>query len=268
MRKRLVVAVAAAVVAALTVAGMAIAENTYTVHVASTKPAKPGGTPSKPKPVQVNFGFQVGDTDPTLRGTPIEKYAIGSEGLMAFPKAFPKCSLTNIQSTDHATKCRRAKVGQGIVKNASGSPTDRKLSSSLPCNLRIILYNYGGGMALRLDGDPPTVPNFDSDEIGCVIPVHAVIKGRFKTRKIGGLKSSDYVFTVPQNLLHPGGLDNSQRVSVNKVFKKVARTRIKGKRRKVGFYSSIGCKGNRRTVEVTFTDEDGRVFKARRTGTC
>ena len=88
------------------------------------------------------------------------------------------------------------------------------------------------------------------------------------TTKIGGLPASDLRFTVPAELLHPSGLDTTVRNTVSKILKKTATKKIGGKKRKVGFYSKIGCKGGKRTIQATFIDEQGDTFKATKEKKC
>ena len=59
--RKLWIAVAAGVVAALAVAGIASAVNTYEVHIASGSPNGKGSA-AKPVPSKLNFGYRVGDT--------------------------------------------------------------------------------------------------------------------------------------------------------------------------------------------------------------
>jgi hypothetical protein len=251
MRKVLVAALA--VVALAAVAGVAVAANTYTLHKASTN-AKGKGSKAKPIPTNLVFGFRVGETDPSKRATVIEKYAIGAEGLLANTKVKPKCPFTDLDNLSGVpAKCNKALVGKGIVKNAAGPSNDQSLSVSAACNLRLRLYNIGTGMAIRLDsnGQPPP-PSFDSNIIGCPLPIATSIKAKFVTTKIAGVTGSDLRFTVPQNLKHPvTGVDNSIRESVSTIA--LAKKKINGKT--VGFYSKIGCKGAKRTVRATFTTE-------------
>ena len=144
------------------------------------------------------------------------------------------------------------------MKNGAG-PTvpgpggERALSDSSPCNLRLRLYNDGDGMTLRLDSDGrPVPPSFESDEVGCVLPIATAINGKFVKRKIGGVTSSDFVFTVPQNLKHPlSGIDNSVRRSDNVI--KLKSKKVKGQKR--GFYEKVGCKGGKRLIRATFITE-------------
>jgi hypothetical protein len=70
-------------------------------------------------------------------------------------------------------------------------------------------------------------------------------------------KSDELRFTVPQSLLPPGGLDRVVQFVESQVRKRTAMKRIGGRNRRVGFYSSVGCKGNQRSIQVTFIDESG-----------
>jgi hypothetical protein len=265
MRKLLIAALALAGVIA--VAGVALAQNVYETHVAGGRPIAKG-TPKKPVPVSVDFGFRVTETDPTKRATPIETYAIGSEGLVANPRYFPSCTFSQVQSGP-APACRKALVGDGIVKAASGSSNNQALAASLPCNQRLRLYNIGDGMAIRLDTDPPQPPDFDTDQIGCPLQIHDAIRGRFVRTRIAGHPASDFRFSVPPNLLHPvTGLDTSVRESVSNLPRRFKTARVKGKRRRVGFYEVVGCTGNRRTAQTTYTSETGQVTRSTATSRC
>ena len=249
MRKVLVAALALVALAA--VASVAFAANTYTLHKASTS-AKGKGSLAKPKPTNLTFGFRVGETDPSKRATVIEKYAIGAEGLLANTRVKPRCAFTDIDNPVVPARCTKALVGKGIVKNAAGPSDDQRLSQSLPCNLRLRLYNIGTGMAIRLDGKPPFPTSFESNVIGCPLPIATAIKAKFVRTRIAGVVGSDLRFTVPQNLKHPvTGVDNSIRESVSTIAR--AEKTINGKR--WGFYSKVGCKGTRRTVRAAFTTE-------------
>jgi hypothetical protein len=266
-----------AVVAVLAVASVALATNVYTVHLGSTT-VRGKGSPTKPIPTGLKFGFKVEDSDPTKRATVIERYAIGSEGLVTNPKLFPKCNFTQLDDATVPASCKKALVGSGLVKNAAG-PSEatpgpggpRALSDSTPCNLELRLYNDGDGMTLRLDsnGAPPPA-DFESDTVGCLLPIATAINGKFVKRKIGGVTSSDFVFTVPQNLKHPlSGVDNSVRRSDNLI--KLRSKKVNGKPR--GFYEKIGCKGPKREVRATFITEatatqPSQKFTARKQSRC
>jgi hypothetical protein len=80
--------------------------------------------------------------------------------------------------------------------------------------------------------------------------------------------SDELQFTVPQSLLHPSGLDTVVQ-DVTSAIKKIVRTkRIAGKNRKVGFYSAVGCKGNQRSIQVTFISESGQRTPKTRNKPC
>jgi hypothetical protein len=263
--RKLWMAVAGAVVLAIAVAGIAGAVNTYEVHLANSK-AKGKGSPAKPSPARLQFGYRVGDTE-NLRPFVVREYRIAAEGLQSFPDARPKCTFeqasdpTVTDPSDLSPACRRAFVGGGTIQNEAGAPPDR--SQKLPCNVKLTLINIStgdprypqtvrqvrrnGGMAIRIDGGPPS----------CPIEVHDALAAPFYDVRIQGVSSAELRFIVPDTLAHPGGLDNSVREVTSTVQRKTGRVRIRGERRTVGFYSSVGRKGRTRTVRVTFIDESG-----------
>jgi hypothetical protein len=282
MRKLFIPALVA--LAALAVAGLAYAANVYTVD-GSTRPGGKG-TPAKPLPVSLNFSYTVADTDPANRGIPVEKYFIGAEGLVTYPEAFPTCSggASGANNPDFAAAqraCRRARVGGGIIKALVGSRNTPTASAN--CVLNLNLYNlkpgsYGdfgrvgrnGGLAIRIDGDPPPPPSIDDQYKGqCLAAQHASILATYHTVKIKGVTADELRFTVPPELLHPAqGLDVTVREVASAIIKKTAKKVIKGARRTVGFYSSVGCKGGRRSIQVTFVSETGQRTPITKDGRC
>jgi hypothetical protein len=271
MRKLLIPALAAAV--ALAVAGIAFAANVYTVD-GNTKPHGKGSA-AKPLPVSLEFDYTVADSNPANRGIPVNKYFIGAEGLITTPKAFPTCSggesaANNPDQAAAAKACKKARVGGGVIKaliGARGTPT-----ASANCVLNLNLYNlkpgnYGefgkvgkaGGLAIRIDADTPAPPSLDDKYKGmCLAAQHASILATYHRVKIKGVTSDELRFTVPSELLHPGGLDVTVRDVKSKILKKVAKVKVHGKKRKVGFYSAVGCKGGKRSIQVTFVSETGQ----------
>ena len=242
-----------ALVAVVAVASVAIAANTYKVHVASTS-KKGKGSKKNPIPTGLRLGFQVAETDPSKRATVIEKYSLGAEGLVTNTKAVPKCAFGDLDNQEGVpAKCNKALVGRGLVKNAAGPSSDQSLQRSSPCNLQLRLYNTGRGMAIRLDSNgEPQPDSFESDEVGCLLPIGTAIDARFVKTRIAGVAASDLRFTVPQNLKHPvAGVDNSIRETVSMVLFKTKM--IRGER--VGYYNKVGCKGGKRTTRATFTTE-------------
>jgi hypothetical protein len=285
MRKFCIAAVAA--VSVLAVAAVAYAANVYTVD-GGTKP-RGKGTATKPLPVSLNFDFSVRDENPANRGTPVEKYFIGAEGLVTYPEEFPNCPYStatgggaNAQDASVAKRaCRKARVGGGIIKAYAGPSQDQ--TAKLNCVLELNLYNlkpgnYGirgkvskkhGALGIRIDAEQANIPNLNDEHKGkCVAPQNEAILAPYKPVKIKGVRSDELQFTVPQSLLHPSGLDTVVQNVESAVKKMTARKRIAGKNRKVGFYSAIGCKGNQRSIQVTFISESGQRTPLTKNGPC
>jgi hypothetical protein len=275
MRKLLFATVAA--VAVLAVAAVAYAANVYTVD-GGTKP-RGKGTASKPLPVSLEFDYTVRDENPNFRGTPVEKYFIGAEGLVTYPEEFPSCPYStpsgggaNAQQKSVAKQaCRKARVGGGIIKAYAGASQDQ--TQKLNCVLELNLYNlkpgnYGtrgkvsrkhGTLGIRIDAVQAFIPSLDDQYKGqCATAQNEAILAPYKPVRIKGVRSDELQFTVPQSLLHPSGLDTVVQFVESAVKKKVARKRIRGKNRRVGFYSAVGCKGNKRSIQVTFISESGQ----------
>ena len=270
MRKLSIAAMTA--IAVLALAGVALAANVYTVD-GSTKPGGKG-TKSKPVPIELKFDFQVESDDPTIRGTPIEQYAIGSEGLVTYPEAFKTCTFSQANRDGSiAPQCKKAKVGSGLVQNVVGpaaSPTVK-----LFCNLKLGLYNISGagkngGMAIRLDGDPkePPLQNPNDKTINCPTPIHGAIKAKFVLTKIGGLPADDLRFTVPTELLHPS-------VSTTPCATRCRRSRRRRPRRRSAARAGRSASTRRSdarvasaTIQATFIDEQGDTFKATKEKKC
>ena len=124
-----------------------------------------------------------------------------------------------------------------------------------------------GGMAIRLDADTkqPFLTDPDDRTINCPVPIHVAIEARFVPVRIAGARASELRFTVPPDLLHPTGLDATVRNTESHIARRVSKKTVKiaGQARKVGFYSAIACKGPKRTIQATFTAEDGKKSVAR-----
>ena len=274
MRKLLIPALAAVI--AIAVASVAFAANVYTVD-GDTKP-RAKGTAKKPVPVSLDFSYTVADDNPANRGIPVQQYRIGAEGLVTYPAAFPSCSggtsgANNPDQAGAARACKKAKVGGGTIKALVGARAAPTASQNCVINLSLFNLkpgNYGdagkigktGGLAIRLDADPPAPPSLDDQYKGqCLAAQHAAILAPYKTVKIKGVKSSELRFTVPPELLHPAqGLDVTVRDVTSSIKRIVSKGKVKvaGKKRKVGFYSAIGCKGGKRSIQVTFVSETGQ----------
>jgi hypothetical protein len=258
--RKLWIAAIAAMVAAVSVAGMAYAVNTYEVDIASGGPTNKPGSAAKPGPAFLNFGYEVGDTE-NLRPSVIKQYFIASEGIKYFPKARPTCTFAQAdQAPAYNRKCKAAVVGNGTIANAFGPATDRTAKAG--CDVKLTLINISNGpgvtkkrgaMAIRIDTDPPA----------CPLAIHGALAAPIFDVKIEGIPSSELRFTVPDNLRHPApGVDNSVIDVTSHVLKKTGKVKVKGKTRTVGFASAVGRKGSKRTVRVTFVDETGHKATA------
>lgn len=254
-----------ATAAVLVLAGAAGAANEYAIPRVGVLPSGKGSA-ARPLPVGVLFGLRVSEDDPALRPAPIESYALAAEGLVVRPGSFPSCSLRKLgRRRGVPRECGRAKVGGGLVRGAAGLAEEQTLEGSVPCNLRLRVYNTGAGMALRLDGQPPVPPGLGSKRLGCVVPVHLAIRVRTVTTRIDGVRSSELRYTLPDLLLHPlDGWDASLRLVEVRLDRKLAG---KGRRTR-GFYSALGCSGAERTVRVVFVDPGGGRAEATRAAAC
>ena len=73
---------------------------------------------------------------------------------------------------------------------------------------------------------------------------------------LGGRNADVYVWELKKDI------DGSVRESVSHLPRRVTTKRVRGKRVKVGFYEAVGCTGNRRTAQTTYTSETGQVTKS------
>jgi hypothetical protein len=275
---------AVAAVSVLAVAAVAYAANVYTVDGSTSPRGK--GTPSRPLPVSLNFDYTVADENPAFRGTPVEKYFIGAEGLVTYPEEFPTCSggTDGANNQDLATVkrvCKRARVGGGIIKAYAGPAPDQTVK--LNCVLELNLYNiepgnYGprgrvsrkhGALGIRIDGVQASIPNLNDEHKGkCATAQNEAIIAPYKPVRIKGVMSDELQFTVPESLLHPAGLDTVVQNVESAVRKRTAMKRVRGKNRRIGFYSAVGCKGNQRSIQVTFISESGQRTPVTKNSRC
>jgi hypothetical protein len=249
----------------LVVAGAALAANRYSVGRVAISP--PGdGSAARPLPVRVLFGLTAGEENRALRAAPVRSYSLVAEGVVAATRQFARCSLRQVSRRRGVPRgCAKAQVGSGLARGAAGLVEDRTLEGSVACNLRLRLYNIGGGMALRLDGEPPVPPKLGSKRLGCPVPVHLAIRVRTVATRIDGVRSTELRFTLPDLLLHPlDGWEASLRIVGIDIERKVAA----GEGRRPGFLSEVGCSGRERTVRVAFVELEGGRSEATRTTPC
>ena len=271
--RKLWIGVAGALVISIAVAGIASATNIYAVPKSLIGVKASGkGSPKKPVPAQLKFGYTVGDTE-NLRPEVVREYRIAAEGLQSYPKSQPTCTWEQANKPikiDNA--CKKAIVGKGTIDNLAGARTNasgqRDRTQKTPCAVKLTQINISsgdprypktvsqvkkrGGMAIRIDTDPPA----------CPIPVHTSLAAPFYDVKLDGISTAELRFSVPDTLAHPGGLDNAVVKVTTTINKETGKAKVKGEERTVGFYSAVGRKGKTRTVRVTFIDESGAKFTA------
>jgi len=272
MRKLSIAALTA--LAVLAAAGTALAVNQYDLTNGSTGPRGKGSS-SKPVPKRVSFDFTVKDSAGP-RGAPVRKYRIGFQGLTTkYADRFPRCRFGQTDNDEPLAavlrRCRRAKIGEGRIESlvTLDENADDPNDVFAYCNLELTLFNVVGGISIRVDADNTTQPSSQDGPFGCLVNTHRAIKGKFTTRRIAGVPSSSLDFTVPLELRHNAGFTLTIARAQSDVVRKVKRVRIKGKRRKVGIFSAIGCgKRNKRIVRVTFEDENGVSSDESSSGRC
>ena len=274
MRKLLIAVIA--VVTALAVAGIAMAANVYDLTESSTF-KKGKGSPSNPVPKGISFDYTVKDSAGP-RGAPVKTYKIQFQGLTTkYQNKFPQCSFGR-REPECAARHRHAEVRQGEGRRRPhreprglrlGSPRRQGPNDvDLYANLQLTLFNIAGGLAIRLDADQPA-PTSQNGPFGGPVPTHQAINARHKSVKINGIKSSSLEFDVPEELRHNNGLTITVARTASTIDRKVKKVKIKGKTRKVGVYSAIGCAENgKRIVRVTFVDETDQSSIAKGAGPC
>lgn len=272
MRK--VVAAALTVAVVLVAAGVAYGVNVYELTKSSTFPAGVG-KPSAPIPKGVSFDYTVKDSNGP-RGAPVSRYKIAFQGLTSkYAGNFKRCAFGDTDDdAPLATilqRCRAAVVGEGRVETlVTGDNTASDPNSVLfYCNLKLTLINIPGGISLRLDADNLTLPTSQDGPIGCIVNTHRAIQAKYVNKRIGGVPSTSLEFNVPEDLRHNAGFTLTVARTTSTINRRITRARVGGVRRRVGFYSAIGCgRGNKRIVQVTFVDETGQSSNERGSARC
>jgi hypothetical protein len=154
-----------------------------------------------------------------LQPAAVKRYTIGFGGLRSNGDKFAKGAL----------------VGSGTINNYVYLSNDPSGTGGFPCAKQLKIYNAGRNKAtLIITGDPAKCGG-----VGTLPEIPA----KFVPFKGGGTALQ---FDVPNNILHPiAGLTVAVR-SVESTLKK-------------GFLTSVGYKGAKRPVAVTFLTEDGQT---------
>ncbi len=227
--------------------------NTYTV-TGAIKGGK-GATKKAQKPVSVIFNYTVGEESGN-RPSPVTKYSILFGGLVVNTGVAPGCDVAKLNASTNTAGlgvCPKGSlVGFGSIDNHVGSSEDIT-KQDITCYLDLTTVNGSqkGHMLLWLQSrDTATDPTKK-----CVISVHQAIDAKFVKKSSG----TALEFSVPPNLLHPGGvgvLDNAV-VNVGSTIKKISK-KIGGK--KVGYFSAYSCAKTQK-VSVAFTQESDNSTK-------
>ena len=223
---------AIAVTALFGVVAIAQASNTYQVTVAKVSPSK-AGTALKPKPITINFGYQVGETNnnrPSVTTDYVIAFGKQIKSHRSFFKGSKVCTVSQAgYSSGQPPKCpATAKAGAGSIQNFAGNTTDP--TSKIPCNLGLTLYV----------GDGKTVPAAANDGIAvkndlvlaikrvnvsdCALAVDAALPAGFVTTT-NGTALKFHVKKTPFQQPLPG-VDNSV-INVTSSVGKTTRVRQK-----------------------------------------
>ena len=252
-----------AVLALLAMSALAYAQvaqdNVYAVS-GKVAPSK-SGTPKKPTPVGLSFGFTVNEAN-GRRPASIQKYAIKFDGLVANTNKFPTCTFTQINSAGNPNACKSGSlVGEGVIKAKAGNQANPD-DQSVNCSQRLRVYNGGKNkLVLFINGSPTeTNPDYQCDvEIAKPIDASLVRSGSGKNL------ATSLNFTLPPELINNLGLA----IAVKDVRSTIKKLTKKTSVRTYGFFESVGgCKQSKRAITVTFTDTQGLSEKSQRTVAC
>ncbi len=276
MRKIAMIAVA--VTALFGVVAIAQASNTYTVTVAKVSPSK-AGTALKPKPITINFGYQVGETGgnrPSVTTDYVIAFGKQIKSHRSFFKGNKVCTVAQAgYSTGQPPTCpATAKAGAGSINNLAGNATDP--TSKIPCNLGLTLF-VGDGKAVPAAANDGIAVKNDLvlaikrvNVADCALAVDAALPAGFGPAASGAalkfhVKKTPFQQPLPGvdnsvvNVTSSVGKTTRVRQKVGGVFKLVTR----------GLFESIGCKSSAHKVNVAFTPAGGgAALNASKTAPC
>ena len=273
---------AIAVTALFGVVAVAQASNTYTVTVAKVSPSK-AGTALKPKPITINFGYQVGETAnnrPSVTTDYVIAFGKQIKSHRSFFKGSKVCTVAQAgYSSGQPPKCpATAKAGAGSIQNFAGNTTDP--TSKIPCNLGLTLFV----------GDGKTVPAAANDGIAvkndlvlaikrvnvsdCALAVDAALPAGFVDRaeRHGAEvpRQEDAVPAAPAGRRQLGRQrDVERRQDHQGPDQGQGRRRLVTRQVTRGLFESIGCKSSAHKVNVAFTPAGGgSAINASKTAPC
>jgi hypothetical protein len=213
--------------------------NTYKV-TAKVSPAK-GGTKAKPAKAAVSFAYTVGEAS-GQQPAAVKQYTIGFAGLRDNGGKLPSCSASKMAAAQSDDVCPKGSlVGTGKIDNYVYMSSDPSGKGGFGCAKTLKIYNAGKGRATLFISGPASA----CGGVGTLPPVSA----KFVPFAGGGTALR---FALPPTILHPiDGLTVAVR-SVQSTLKK-------------GYLSSVGYKGAKRTVAVSFLSEDGKTTTVKTT---
>jgi hypothetical protein len=186
----------------------------------------PAAKGTKAKPAKVGVKFAYTVGEKAgMQPAAVKRYTIAFSGLKANGEKFAKGAL----------------VGSGTITNYVYLSNDPSGTGGFPCAKQLKIYNAGPNKAtLSISGDPAKCGG-----VGTLPDIAA----KFVAFKGGGTALQ---FDVPNNILHPiAGLTVAVR-SVQSTLKN-------------GYLTSVGFKGAKRSVAVTFLTEDGQTSTVKTT---
>jgi hypothetical protein len=216
--------------------------NNYSGSSVSVSPAK-AGKAKKPVIDAWTQTINVTSNRSGLDSAPLKDIKTWIYGLKVDTKLEPTCSSSKIEANYNSCPSKSL-VATGSVTSELGEANGTPLETCGPLTLNV--YNGGKNYVWFFFVVPPATPNAcPGAHTGSAAPY----KGTF-SRSNGNL-----VFNVP---LPPDVSTNAAKLGLfasleheHLVWKKLTK-RINGK--KVGYFSSVGCKAGKRPIKVTFTD--------------
>lgn len=251
MKKVLVSALAGILVVALSAVAFAQQTQVNVYTVSGTISGSSGASSKKPKPISLRFNYTV-DEQNDLRPALIRSYKIRFPGLRTNGAFFPRCTASALNNAKTDDGCPRgSKMGEGEILNEAGSPTDKaaKIPPGEPgqkssCDARVEVYNAGKDRAALW------ISSGAANGTKCPLTVNEAIAAKYVRRG----NDSSLEFDVPDSITTVAGLENSV-ISVGSSIRR-ATVRRSGKLR--GYYESVGCRGGRGNISVTFVAKTGQ----------
>ncbi|HWD84409.1 MAG TPA: hypothetical protein VG321_01580 [Solirubrobacteraceae bacterium] len=244
MRRIIIIGIAIAVLGSGAAAWASSTDpNNYSGSSVSVSPAK-AGKAKRPVIDAWTQTIKVSSNQAGLDSAPLKDIKTWIYGLKVNSKVAKTCSSSKIE-TNYLSCPGKSLVASGSVTSRLGTP-DRNPSTSTNCGpLTLNVYNGGKNFVwffFIVSGGPASCPGAHT---GSAAPY----KGTF-SRSNGNLVLNvplpPDVSTDAANIGAYASLTNE-----HLVWKKLTK-RINGKR--VGYFSSVGCKAGKRPIKVTFTD--------------